>query len=185
MKDWANSPRQRVIGWTDEAALEIKAAQCFHLQAALQIWFHCHFKTFAKQTNLKWVKRPPLGLQSLRDMRAAKLIIQRIKLDVKYSKHGIKESNGDMKGSRQSQAASLGRSGLIVTRSEAAEAGVLRGLSVRQFNPVFQRKQTDGSLRMTALTFQSLRDGKRKGRETSGQNLETYHIHLPFLKCYI
>lgn len=99
----------------------------------------------------------------------AKLIIQRIKLDVKYSKHGIKESNGDMKGSRQSQAASLGRSGLIVTRSEAAEAGVLRGLSVRQFNPVFQRKQTDGSLRMTALTFQSLRDGKRKGRETSGQ----------------
>lgn len=103
----------------------------------------------------------------------AKLIIQRIKLDVKYSKHGIKESNSDTKGSRQS----LGRSGLIVTGLEVVEVGGLRGLSVRQFNPVFKRKQTDGSPRMTALTFQSLRNGKRKGAETSG--------HLPCLKCYI
>ncbi len=64
---WANRPRQRVIGCTDEAALQIKAAQCFHKQAALQIRFHCHSKQSAKQTHLKCVKCPPLGL---RDMRA-------------------------------------------------------------------------------------------------------------------
>lgn len=113
---------------------------------------------------------------------AAKLIIQRIKLDLKYSKHGIKESNSDKKGSRQSQAASLRRSGLIVTRLEVVEVGGLRGLSVRQFNPVFKRKQTQGSPRMTAVTFQSLRNGKRKGGRdddmvlVSVQNLKTYQI---------
>lgn len=68
-KQKKNTPYQLVIEWMAEAALEINAAQCFHLQAALQIRFHCHFKKFAKQTNLKWVKSPPLGLQSLRDTR--------------------------------------------------------------------------------------------------------------------
>ncbi len=106
---------------------------------------------------------------------AAKLIIQRIKLDVKYSKHGIKESNRDTKGSRQS----LGRSGRIVTGLEVVEVGGLRGLSVRQFNPVFKRKQTDGSPRMTALTFQSLRNGKRKGAESPGQNSQACQVHPP------
>ncbi len=106
---------------------------------------------------------------------AAKLITQRIKLDVKYSKHGIKESNRDTQGSRQS----LGRSGLIVTGLEVVEVGGLRGLSVRQFNPVFKRKQTDGSPRMTALTFQSLRNGKRKGAESPGQNSQACQVHPP------
>ncbi len=114
---------------------------------------------------------------------AAKLTIQRIKLDVKYSKHGIKESNGDKKGSRQSRAASLGRSGLIVTGLELVEVWWAQGSSVRQFNPVFKRKQTDGSPRMTALTFQSLRNRKRRGGDFWTQLRDLSHTSPPALSA--